>query len=81
MSHPVLTLDPPRRPPRFSHEEILENTEARDDHAIDVLWICKNIIQITYEGIKSWMFERSGNDLVALARSILTEPHNALGYR
>lgn len=36
VSHPVMTPDAPGRPPRSTHEEILENEQVRDDHAIDV---------------------------------------------
>lgn len=43
--------------------------------------ICQNIMWIMHEGIKSRLFERGGDDAIVLARSILTEVHNALRYR
>lgn len=59
----------------------MENEQVRDDHTIDVFPICQNIIRITREGIKSGLFERGDDDVVALTRSIPTEAHNAPSYR
>lgn len=78
VSHPVMTPDAHGRPPRPAHEEILENEQARDDHAINVLSICQTIMRITYEGIKSGRFERGGDDVVALAYEIVIESCNVL---
>lgn len=71
--HPVITLDAPRLPPRPAHEEILKNEQARDDHIVDVLSICQNIMWITYESIESGLFDRGGNDAITLARFILID--------
>lgn len=79
VSYQVMRTDAPGRSPRPAHEEILENEHIMDNHVIDVLPICQNIMQITREGIKSRLFERGGNDVVSLTRSILTETQNTLG--
>ncbi|XP_058741300.1 uncharacterized protein LOC131613668 [Vicia villosa] len=47
-----LTPDAPGRQPRPAHEEILENEQGMDDHAVNVLPICQNIMRITRDGIK-----------------------------
>lgn len=73
MSHLVMTLNALRRPPSLAHEEILENGKARDNHVVDVSPICQNIMWIKRGGLESKLFERDNNDLVALARSILTK--------
>lgn len=75
-----MTPDTLGRPPRPAHEEIPENEQAIDDHAIDVLPDCQNIMWITYEGIESGLFERGDDATVALTHSILTETLNALDY-
>lgn len=59
----------------------MENEQGKGDHVIDMLLICRNIMRITYEGIKSGVFKIGGDDAVALARSILTETRNVLDYR
>lgn len=71
VSHFVITPDVLERPPRPAHEEILENEQIRDDHAIVVFPICQNIMRLMYEGMKSGLFERGDDDAVSLARAIL----------
>lgn len=61
-----MTPDVLGRPPRPSHEEILENERAIDDHVIDVLSICQNIMRITYENIESELFKGGGDEAVSL---------------
>ncbi|XP_058779865.1 uncharacterized protein LOC131653631 [Vicia villosa] len=39
--HPIMTLDTPWRPPRPTHEELLENQQVEDDHATNLLPICQ----------------------------------------
>ncbi|XP_058771909.1 protein MAIN-LIKE 1-like [Vicia villosa] len=43
VSHPLVTPDAPGDPPRPSHEEILENRQAEDDQATDILPVCQRI--------------------------------------
>ncbi|XP_058770497.1 uncharacterized protein LOC131644109 [Vicia villosa] len=43
VSHPLMTPDALGDPPRPAHEEILENQQAEDDHATDLLPICQRI--------------------------------------
>lgn len=78
--HQVMTSNTPGHPPMPTNEEIRMNGQARDGHVIALL-ICQNILWITYEDIEFELFERDGNDVVFLARSIITNAHNALGYR
>lgn len=73
-----MTPDTPGRPPRPTHEEILENEQTKGNHVINVLLICQNIMEIMYEGIKSGLFQRSDDDVIAFANTIVTESQNAL---
>lgn len=73
VSHIVTTKDAHRCPSSPTHEEILDNKQARDDHFIDVLPIWQSIMWITYEGIKSELLKRGVDDAVALTYSILNE--------
>lgn len=73
VSHSVMTPNAPRCPPRSAHEEIMENEQTRYGHVVDVLSFCQNIMQITREGIGTEMFERGGDEVVTLTRSILIE--------
>lgn len=80
VSHPVMTLDTHGHPPKPAHEEIIKHEYVRDEHSIDVLLMCLNIMQIMYEDIESGMSERGDDNVVSLAFSILTEARNDLGY-
>ncbi|XP_058746466.1 uncharacterized protein LOC131619381 [Vicia villosa] len=51
LSHPILTPDALGRPYRITYEEILENQQAQDDHATDVLPICQRIQVIGKEAL------------------------------
>lgn len=78
VSHSVMTSDAHGPPHMPAHEKILENEQVKDDHVIYVLLSCQNIMWITYEGIKSGLFERGNDDAVVPTCSILTEAQNAL---
>ncbi|XP_058763616.1 uncharacterized protein LOC131637068 [Vicia villosa] len=80
VSHPYMTPNAHRRPPRSAHEEILENDQVMDDHVVDLLSVGQNIMQILREVIESGLFERGGDEVVTLACSSLTNVRNALGY-
>ncbi|XP_058741368.1 uncharacterized protein LOC131613741 [Vicia villosa] len=56
--HSYMTHNAPRRPSRSVHEEFLENQQALDDHAVDVLSQSQNIMQLTRHrlGIHSRIF-------------------------
>ena len=68
-----MTSDAIKSPPRPDHEEILKNERVRDDHVIDVLSICQNIMRMIWEDIESGLFKRGGDEAFDLAHSILTD--------
>lgn len=43
VSHYIMTPNIFGRPPRSTHEELLENQQAQNDHVSDVLSICQCI--------------------------------------
>lgn len=46
VSHPYMIHDSPEYPLRLTHQKILEEKQAMEDHVIDVLPICHRIVEI-----------------------------------
>ena len=44
VSHPYMTPDAEEEPPRPARQEILWEELAREDHVVDVLFVCRRIM-------------------------------------
>ena len=57
MSHLIMTLDGLGHPPRPAHEELLENQQADDDHATDLLSICQSTHLLGHKTLNAGIIE------------------------
>lgn len=67
----------PRYPPRSTHQEILEEKQARLDHAHDVLPRCRCIVEIVHASVDKGIFPNDSNVREVL-HVIMTEAREAL---
>src|SRR4051812_32379891 len=79
VSHPLMRPDIPDAP-RPAHEEILENQQAEDDHAIDLLPICQRITMLGRDALDRGVVLQGGPDAVAVMETIVTDAGRAAGY-
>ena len=70
VSHPI-TLDGLGCPPRPAHEELLENQQAGDDHATDLLLICHSIHLLGKEALDVGIIEMDGPEAVAIVERMV----------
>src|SRR4051812_45396051 len=80
VSHPLLTPDAPGAP-RPAHEEILENQQAKDDHAIDLLPTCRRIEMLGRDALDRGVVHQGGPEAVAVMEMIVTDAGRATTYR
>src|SRR3954462_5898147 len=80
VSHPLLRPDVPDAP-RPAHEEILENQQAEDDHAIDLMSICQRIEMLGRDALDRGIVDQGGAEAVAMMERIVTDAGRAAAYR
>src|SRR3954466_481488 len=80
VSHPLLTPDAPGAP-RPAHKKILENQQAEDDHAIDLLPICQRIEMLGRDALDRGVIHQGGPKAVAVMEIIVADAGCAAGYR
>ena len=80
VSHPYMVQDAPGDPPMPAHQEILEEEQARRDHATDVLPRCRRIMELARDGIDRGLF-LDGSDVRGVLDAIMAEAQEALFYR
>ena len=80
VSHPYMTLEDEGHLPKSAHEELLENKQAEDNHAIDLLPICQRISQIRQEAWDDDVVHEDGSNAVAVVERMFAKAERATRY-
>ncbi|XP_058726262.1 protein NRT1/ PTR FAMILY 4.2-like [Vicia villosa] len=63
--------------PRLAYEEILENQQAEDDHAIDLLPICQRIELLGRDTLDRGIIDQGGHEAVVVVERIVDDADRA----
>lgn len=80
MSRSYTTLNTLEDPSRPVHQKILEDRQTKDDHVVDVLHVCRRIMDLARASIYKGVFQE-GSSKKDIVDFIIYEARMALQYR